>query len=179
MGKTYPAIDPRWRDFITAQHCFFVATAPRDGRYVNVSPKGLDGTFAVLDELTVAYLDLNGSGIETVAHLRENGRVTLMFCAFDGPPKILRLYGAGRVVRPEDDGFDALLAHFAPRPFVRSVIVVDVDRIQDACGYGVPLMDYRSDRDQLDRWAASKDHDGLAGYRADRNALSLDGLPGW
>ena len=179
MGRTYPAIDERWRDFIAAQHCFFVATAPRDGQYVNVSPKGLHGTFAVLDEARVAYLDLNGSGIETVAHLRENGRVTLMFCAFDGPPKILRLYGTGRVVRPEEDGFDELLGRFAPREHVRSVIVVDVDRIQDACGYGVPLMDYRTDRDQLDRFAASKGRDGLAEYRADRNALSLDGLPGW
>ena len=179
MGRTYPAIDQRWQDFIAAQRCFFVATAPRDGRYVNVSPKGLDGTFAVLDGTTVAYLDLNGSGIETVAHLQENGRVTLMFCAFDGPPKILRLYGTGRVVRPDDDGFDELLAHFAPRPYVRSAIVVDVDRIQDACGYGVPLMDYQGDRDQLDRFAASKGSDGLAAYRADRNAASLDGLPGW
>ncbi len=146
---------------------------------MNVSPKGLDGTFAVLDEATVAYLDLNGSGIETVAHLQENGRVTLMFCAFDGPPKILRLYGTGRVVRPDHDGFEELLGHFAAREHVRSVIVVDVDRIQDACGYGVPLMDYRADRDQLDRFAASKGDDGLAEYRADRNAVSLDGLPGW
>jgi hypothetical protein len=179
VGRTYPAIDERWRDFIAAQHCFFVATAPRDGRYVNVSPKGLDGTFAVLNEATVAYLDLNGSGIETVAHLRENGRVTLMFCAFDGPPKILRLYGTGRVVRPADDGFEELLARFPPCDHVRSVIVGDIDRIQDACGYGVPLMDYRTDRNQLDRWAASKGPEGLAAYRADRNAVSLDGLPGW
>lgn len=179
MGRTYDAIDERWRTFIDAQHCFFVATAPRDGGHVNLSPKGMAGTFAVIDELTVAYLDLNGSGIETVAHLQENGRVTIMFCAFDGAPKILRLYGTGRVVRPEDDGFDVAMSHFAPRDWVRSVIVVEVDRIQDACGFGVPVMDYRDERDQLDRFAVSKGVDGLAEYRADRNAVSIDDLPGW
>ncbi len=179
MGRTYDEIDGRWRKFIDAQHCFFVATAPLDGGHVNLSPKGMAGTFAVVDERTVAYLDLNGSGIETVAHVRENGRVTIMFCAFDGPPKILRLYGTGRVVRPEDDGFADAMSHFPPRKWVRSVIVVDVDRIQDACGYGVPLMDYRDERDQLDRFADNKGVEGLAAYRAERNAVSIDGLPGW
>jgi len=179
MGRTYDVIDERWRKFIDAQHCFFVATAPLDGGHVNLSPKGMAGTFAVIDELTVAYLDMNGSGIETVAHLQENGRVTIMFCAFDGPPKILRLYGTGRTVRPDDDGFAEVIAHFPPRDWVRSVIVVDVERIQDACGFGVPVMDYREERDQLVRWAEKQGDEGLVAYRADRNAVSIDGLPGW
>lgn len=179
MGRTYDLIDARWRTFIAAQHCFFVATAPLDGGHVNLSPKGMTGTFAVIDEHTVAYVDMNGSGIETVAHLQENGRVTIMFCAFDGPPKILRLYGTGRTVRPHDDDFAEAMSHFPPRNWVRSVIVVDVDRIQDACGFGVPVMDYREERDQLVRWAEKRGDDGLVDYRAERNAVSIDGLPGW
>src|SRR5690348_5835542 len=135
MGRTYPAIDERWRDFIAAQHCFFVATAPRDGRYVNVSPKGLDGTFAVLNEATVAYLDLNGSGIETVAHLRENGRVTLMFCAFTGPPKIVRLHGTGEAVTVGSPDYEHLRARFPDYPGVRAIIRVRLTRIGDSCGY--------------------------------------------
>ena len=115
MGRTYDEIDGRWRKFIDAQHCFFVATAPLDGGHVNLSPKGMAGTFAVVDERTVAYLDLNGSGIETVAHIRENGRVTIMFCAFDGPPKILRLYGTGRVYAPTTTGSPTRSSHFPPR----------------------------------------------------------------
>ncbi len=179
MGRTYDLIDARWRTFIDAQHCFFVATAPLDGGHVNLSPKGMAGTFAVIDEHTVAYVDMNGSGIETVAHLQENGRVTIMFCAFDGPPKILRLYGTGRTVRPDDDDFAAAMSHFSPRSWVRSVILVDVDRIQDACGFGVPVMAYREERDQLVRWAEKRGDDGLFDYRAERNAVSIDGLPGW
>src|SRR3954449_6545717 len=126
MGKVYDGIDDRLAEFLGRQHVFFVGTAPSDPEgHLNVSPKGLD-SFRILGPHTVAYLDLTGSGIETVAHLRENGRVTLMFCAFEGPPKILRLYGTGRVVRPEEDGFGELLGRFAPREHVRPVIVVDV-----------------------------------------------------
>ncbi len=179
MSAVHDAIDGRLREFVEAQHVFFVATAPLAGGRVNVSPKGMAGTFAVIDESTVAYLDMNGSGIETVAHLHENGRITLMFCAFDGPPNILRLYGAGRTVRPGDDEFAEVIALFPPRDHVRSVIVVDVERIQDACGFGVPVMDYRKERDQLVRWAESKGDEGLIDYRIEKNTVSIDGLPGW
>jgi hypothetical protein len=157
---------------------FFVATAPlaADG-LVNLSPKGLD-TFAVLDDRRVAYLDLSGSGVETIAHLRENGRIVVMFCAFDGPPRIVRLHGRGRPVLPEDDGFAELAGRFSSRPGIRSVIVVELTRIADSCGFGVPLLSYEGERDQLDAWADSLGEEGLAGYRARRNAVSLDGLPG-
>jgi hypothetical protein len=165
---------------------FFVGTAPlgRDG-HVNVSPKGLAGSLAVLGPREVAYLDLTGSGVETIAHLRENGRITLMWCAFGGPPRIVRAAGAGRVVLADDPGCDALLARFPDsgavarlRTGLRSVIVVEVDRIADSCGFGVPRMDLRGERDQLVTWADGKGAEGLAGYRATRNVTSVDGLPG-
>src|SRR6188508_480356 len=143
MGKVHERIDDRLRAFIERQRVFFVATAPNGpGGHVNVSPKGVDGTLAVLDDHTVAYLDLTASGAETIAHLRENGRITVMFCAFDGPPNIVRLHGRGRFVTLYDDGFEELLARFpAELPEergTRAVIVVDVDRVSDSCGYGVP-----------------------------------------
>src|SRR5437868_6693861 len=129
MGKIYEKLTDRLRDFITAQPVYFVATAPAEGGHVNVSPKGYADTFTVLDDLTVAYLDLDGSGVETIAHLRENGRVTIMFCAFQGPPTIVRLSGKGRVLTPADDSFAELLTRFGPHPGVRSIIVVSCDRI--------------------------------------------------
>ncbi len=178
MGKVYETIDERLADFIRRQPVFFVGTAPvgSDG-HVNVSPKGLD-TFAVLGPTTVAYLDLTGSGIETVAHLRENGRVTVMFCAFEGPPKIIRLYGRGEVLEPDHPDFDALRGRFAAFDGVRSIVRVRVDRIADSCGFAVPLMRYERDRDQLARWTAAKGADALVAYRAETNAASIDGLPG-
>ncbi len=178
MGRLFERLDERLRTFIAAQPLFFVATAPLDGDgHVNVSPKGHADTFRVLDDRTVAYLDLTGSGAETAAHLRENGRVTIMFCAFEGPPKILRLYGRGRVVTPDDEGFEELAARFAPRRGARAVVVVDVERIADSCGYAVPLLDYRGDRRVLEDWTARKDDAALARYRATKNATSIDGLP--
>ena len=135
-------------------------------------------TFTVLDVRRVAYLDLTGSGIETVAHLRENARIVLMFGAFEGPPKIVRLHGRGHVVLPEEPGFTDLVHHFSDHPGIRSVIVVDVDRVAESCGFAVPLMSYASDRDVLDRSATKKGPKKLAAYRAERNATSLDGLPG-
>jgi len=179
MGTVFESIDPQLGEWLVSQPVFFVASAPlaADG-LVNCSPKGLVGSFAVLDPGSVAYLDLTGSGIETVAHLRENGRVVLMFCAFDGRPRIVRLHGVGRAVLPDDDGFADLLARFPEHPGVRSVIVVDVRRISDSCGYAVPRMDYVADRDVLDLAATKKGPEGLATYRAERNARSLDGLPG-
>src|SRR5262249_23523495 len=146
MGKVYAELDEGLRAFIGAQRGFFVATAPlsADGR-VNVSPKGLD-TFRILGPKTVAYLDLIGSGVETAAHLRENGRVTLMFSAFDARPRILRLYGRGRAVEPPDAGWGGLVAQFPGHPGARSVVLVEVERIADSCGYGVPLYQYAGDR---------------------------------
>ena len=178
MGRSYEMLDERLTQFLRRQHVFFVATAPlaADGM-INLSPKGLD-TFDVLDEHRVAYLDLTGSGVETIAHLRENGRIVVMFCAFEGPPRIVRLHGRGRVVRPEDPGFDALAGRFTPRPGVRSVVEIEVTRIADSCGFGVPLLTYQGERPQLDAWAGAKGPDGLADYRAKKNAVSLDGLPG-
>jgi len=178
MGKVLERIDEKLRAFIEAQHLFFVATAPSgpDG-HVNLSPKGHADTFAVLDDLRVAYLDLTGSGAETIAHLRDNGRITLMFCAFDGPPDIVRLYGRGRVVQPDDAEFSSLAPRFAQRPGTRSIVVVDVDRVSTSCGFAVPLYDYVGDRDLLQKWSERKDADELAEYHRTRNVASIDGLP--
>ena len=178
MGRTYEGVDGPVRDFVLAQHVFFVGTAPLSGDgHVNLSPKGLAGSFVVLDPHRVAYLDLTGSGVETIAHLRENGRIVVMFCAFEGPPRIVRLHGRGRAVLPGDDQFTELVRCFPERPGTRSVIVVDVERIADSCGYAVPLYDYRGERDQLIEWAERRGPEGIAEYQAERNAASLDGLP--
>jgi hypothetical protein len=178
--KLHENIDERLWQFIAAQHMFFVATAPTEG-HVNVSPKGMNGTFTVLDPLRVAYLDFHGSGAETIAHLRENGRITLMFCAFDGPPNIVRLHGNGRVIPLTDPSFGEMLeTHFPAAPdtgAARSIIDVSVHRVSDSCGYSVPLMSYEGDRDLLLRWSVKKGSDGLAAYRRLKNAESIDGLP--
>ena len=179
MGKVMDGIDDRLADFLRAQHVFFVATAPldRDG-HVNCSPKGLD-TLAVLGPHAVAYLDLTGSGVETIAHLRENGRITLTFCAFEGPPKIVRLHGRGTVVEPGDARFADLRARFpAQHDGVRSVIAIDVERVSDSCGYGVPRYEFTGERTQLPEWTRRKGPEGLVAYRADKNRASIDGLPG-
>ena len=178
MSKVFEAIDDTLAEWIAKQPMFFVGTAPAgDDGHVNVSPKGLD-TFVILDPTTVAYLDLTGSGIETVAHLRENGRVCVMFCAFEGAPRILRLQGRGEVIEPSAPDFDDLVGLFPPYPGVRSVIRVHCDRIADSCGYGVPLMAYTGERRALLDWAKRKDPAELDAYRAEKNALSIDGLPG-
>ena len=178
MGKTYDRLDERLQGWIADQRLFFVATAPSGpGGHVNLSPKGHADTFAILDGRTVAYLDLTGSGAETIAHLRDNGRITLMFCAFSDPPRILRLYGRGRVVLPGDDRWEELAARFPARRGARAVVVVEVERIADSCGYAVPLYDYAGQRVLLDQWAARKDDAALAAYRAQRNRRSIDDLP--
>jgi hypothetical protein len=178
MGATYPEIDDSVRAVIAAQRMFFVATSPLSGDgHVNISPKGLD-SFRVLGPRRVAYLDHNGSGIETVSHVRENGRLTIMFCAFEGKPNILRLYGRGRVVEPGDTDFDGLLREFSPRALVRSIIVLDVTRIADSCGFGVPLYEYVGDRDQLIVASERKGPDGMRDYQRKKNAASIDGLQG-
>jgi hypothetical protein len=178
VGKTYDVLDRRLADFIGRQHVFFVGTAPSGGDgHVNVSPKGLD-TFAILGPSTVAYLDLTGSGIETVAHLRENGRITIMFCAFAGAPKVLRLYGRGEVIEAGEPEFTELAALFPPYEGTRGVIRVELTRIADSCGYGVPTMSFEADRDVLAKWTRKQGAEGIAAYREETNARSLDGLPG-
>ena len=178
MGALHDSIDEKIRSFIARQPMYFVASAPTDAEgHVNVSPKGHPETFQVIDEHTVAYLDMTGSGAETIAHARDNGRVTIMFCAFEGPPNIVRLYGTARPVLPGDPDYHELVARFAPQPGTRSVIVVDVTRVSDSCGYSVPFMRYDGERETLRKWSARKGEDGLAAYRAKRNAESIDGLP--
>lgn len=178
MGKVHPAIDDRLREFIEAQPVYFVATAPlaADGR-VNLSPKGGIGTLVVVDPVTVAYLDLTASGAETIAHLRENGRITVMVCAFTGRPTIVRLHGRGRVVAAVDPDFDDWRARFPDHPGVRAVIVVDVERVSDSCGFAVPVMELVAERDVLDLANARKGEEALATYRAEKNRVSIDGLP--
>jgi len=178
MGKVHDAIDDRMAAWICAQKMFFVATAPLAASgHVNVSPKGRD-SFAILGPLEIAYVDFTGSGIETVAHVRENGRIAVMFCAFEGPPRIVRLYGRGEVLEPGDARFEEIAARFPEHPGVRAVVRVALDRVADACGYAVPLFEFRGERTQLDDWAESKGPDGLRAYRAEKNAKSIDGLPG-
>jgi len=179
MGKVFEAIDGRIREFIERQHVFFVATAPAGaGGHVNCSPKGLD-TLRVLGPREVAYHDFTGSGAETIAHLRENGRIVMMFCAFEGVPMIVRLHGRGTVVEPGDPDFAGLAAHFPAAGDVRSIIQVAVERIGDSCGFGVPLFRYEGERTQLPAWAEAKERTGggLAAYRREKNARSIDGLP--
>jgi hypothetical protein len=181
MARVHEHIDDRLAAWLIAQPVFFVATAPDDpGGLVNCSPKGNRGELAVLDGRTVAYLDQTGSGVETVAHLRDNGRIVIMCCAFSGKPRIVRLHGRGRVVLPGDDGFAALAERFpgAGGVGVRAVVVVDVARIADSCGYGVPLMAFEEHRPTMDEWAQRKGPDGIRSYQHDVNAASIDGLPG-
>ena len=179
MSKVLESIDPRLARFLLAQPVFFVGTAPlAEAGRVNVSPKGMAGTFAVLGPLHVAYLDYIGSGAETIAHLRENGRIVLMFCAFDGAPNIVRLHGQGRVVLVTDPEFAELRRAFPKERELgqRSIVVVEVDRVSDSCGYAVPLMDLREDRDLLDRHAERRDAEYFETYWRTRNATSIDGL---
>jgi hypothetical protein len=174
--SVYQQLDERIRGFIGEQRMFFVATAPLSAEgHVNLSPKGLD-TFRVIDGHTVAYLDYVGSGVETIAHLRENGRIVIMLCAFQGPPKILRLHGRGDVLEPDSADYAALRPRFPDTPSGRAIVRVRVDRITDSCGFGVPRYVFDADRTQLPAWAAHKGEDGLADYQREKNAKSLDGL---
>ena len=177
MAQAHPALSDEHVAFIEAQPMFFVASAPSsDEGHVNLSPKGYD-TFRVLGPNRVAYLDLTGSGAETIAHLRQNGRMTIMFCAFEGRPEIMRLYGTGTVVVAGDDDFGELMGQFEARPGIRSVIVVEVNRVQTSCGYAVPFMSFDKARPGLDNWARGKSDEQLVAYRAEKNARSIDGLP--
>ncbi|HEX2052464.1 MAG TPA: pyridoxamine 5'-phosphate oxidase family protein [Actinomycetota bacterium] len=178
MSKVFDKLDERLQEFIRNQHMFFVATAPLDpDGFVNVSPKGLD-TLRFLPNGNVAYLDLTGSGVETIAHLRENGRIVVMFCAFEGKPRIVRLHGKGSVWEPGDVRYGELEGLFPDYPGARAVIEVKVQRISDSCGFAVPFYDYVGERAQLQSWSEAKGEDGLCRYREEKNRLSIDGLPG-
>jgi hypothetical protein len=186
MGRVYERIDERLAAWIARQSMFFVGTAPSgDEGHINVSPKGPIGSLRVLDEQTVAYLDIVGSGAETIAHLRDNRRICVMFCAFDGPPRILRLHGEGSYVRPGDEGFDELLAAGFAEPEApearRAFIVVNVTRIADSCGYGVPLMSHEGQRPHMDLSTAKRlrveGPDAMRAYEQANNRESIDGLP--
>ncbi len=177
----YTEIDQRLRGFIESQPMFFVATAPSgQGGHVNVSPKGID-SLHVLGPATVAYADFTGSGVETIAHLRENGRIVIMLCAFTGPPRIVRLHGRGTAIEPQDAGFGEVcgqLTRQSQEAGLRSIIRVEIERISDSCGYGVPLFHFEAQRDQLPRWAAKQGSSGLRDYQRAKNARSIDGLDG-
>ena len=177
MGEIYEGIDAALERFIKAQQMFFVATAPlaADG-HVNLSPKGLD-TLRVLDPRTLAYLDYVGSGAETIAHLRENGRIVMMFCAFQGPPRIVRFHGRGEVLEPQDADFERLRPLFPAEPPGRTIVRVAVDRIAESCGYGVPRFGFEGQRTQLPAWSAHKGEQGLLEYQEKKNRVSIDGLP--
>jgi len=174
MGTTRFDIPPELAEWIGRQKVFFVASAALDAAgTVNLSPKGYD-TFRIVDLTTVAYLDLTGSGAETIAHVRENGRITLMWCAFDGPPRILRIHGHAEVVNVDDERIVDL---FAPDRGARAVVLVTIERVADSCGYAVPLLSYEGDRSRLAEWAAGKSEEQLAEYRRTKNSTSIDGLP--
>jgi hypothetical protein len=178
VGKIFDGIDDTLAAWIAMQPMWFVATAPlaADGR-VNVSPRGHD-SFSVLGPHRVAWVDYTGSGVETIAHLRENGRICIMFCSFDHRPRIVRLHGTGQVHLCGEAAYDEVVARHPDHPSTRAVVVVDVERVSDSCGYGVPVMDMVGERDLLRLSAQRRGPEALADYRAKHNAASLDGLPG-
>lgn len=176
MAKLFDSITDELQRFIHQQQMFFVATAPLSGQgRVNLSPKGLD-SFRILTPHQVAYLDLTGSGNETSAHLLENGRITLMFCAFQGAPKILRLYGTGTVILPNSSAWDDMITHFPMLPGFRQIVVAEIERIQTSCGTGIPLYQYEGQRDALVKWASHKGEQGIRDYQQEKNSVSIDGL---
>jgi len=177
MGKEYSQITGEHREFIENQKLFFVSTSPLDANgHINLSPKGFD-CFRVLSPACVGYLDIVGSGNETSAHLHENGRITFMFCAFDGPPKILRLYGKGKTVLPGDAEWDELSKQFTILPATRQIILADIFMVKSSCGFGVPLYEFTAERDHAFKWAEKKGEDGLEEYKKEKNMVSMDGLP--
>jgi hypothetical protein len=177
LGAAQTIITPELSEFIATQAIFFVATAPlSSGGHVNVSPKGLD-TLRVLSPTQIAYLDLHGSGNETAAHLIENGRITFLFCAFEGEPMILRLYGHGRTVQPDDSDWPDLISHFPATLGARQIVLVEISLVQKSCGFGIPVLRFEGHRDTLIKWAKKKGSAGLAEYRQRKNIRSLDGLP--
>jgi hypothetical protein len=178
MAKQFEEITPEIRDWIAEQRVFFVATAPVAATgLVNCSPKGMD-TFRILGQKEVGYLDLTGSGIETAAHLRENGRIVFMFCAFDGPPKIVRFHGIGEYCTTGSARFEEVSSQFTLLPGTRGIVRCQTVRISDSCGFSIPRYEFKEDRDTLVKWAESKGAEGLKTHHENRNSTSLDGLPG-
>lgn len=175
MAKFYDRLNDETRDFITRQKIFFVATAPDEGR-ISLSPKGMD-TLRVLDDTRVAYMDLTGSGSETSAHVRQNARMTMMFCSFEEKPLILRLYGRGEVVRPSDAGWADMRPHFPVTVGDRQIIILNIDSLQTSCGFSIPFFDYRGERPMLEEWAQKKGEEGVRAYWEQKNRVSIDGLP--
>jgi hypothetical protein len=176
MGRVMDHVDEATQRWIAAQHMFFVATAPGSGGRVNVSPKGLD-SLRILSEGEIAYLDVTGSGAETIAHIRDNGRITVMWNAFDGPPRIVRIYGEGHVHLPGSESFEHLVGLFDDHLGIRSVITISVERVQDSCGYGVPKMSFIKDRTRMDEFLGNKSVEEIAAYQVEKNTVSIDGLP--
>lgn len=177
MGKQFTALLPEHEQFIARQHIFFVGSAPlsQEG-HVNISPKGHD-VLRILSPNRAAYLDLTGSGNETSAHILENGRITIMFCAFDGSPNIMKLYGTGNVLLPGSSEWEQLYPLFTPLPGARQLVVIDIEKVLTSCGYAVPFMSYTGERETLQRWAIQKGEDGLKDYVQQKNVVSIDGLP--
>lgn len=175
MAKFYAELNDTLRAFIAEQKIFFTGTAPTEGR-ISLSPKGMD-TLRYLDNKTVAYLDLTGSGNETAAHLVENGRMTMMFCSFSEKPMILRLYGRGRVIHQRDKAWPELYSLFEPLPGIRQIILLDIDSVQTSCGHAVPIYEFKEERDTLRRSAAKKGEEGITAYQQKHNQVSIDGLP--
>ena len=175
MAKFYNKITSRIQKFIEAQKIFFVATAPNDGR-INLSPKGMD-SFRVIEENRVLWLSVTGSGNETAAHLLENGRITIMFCSFEGAPNILRLYGTGKEVKEGDETWDELISLFPETPGTRQIFDIHVETVQTSCGMSIPFFDYKGERRELNDWAAEKGKEGIKEYWREKNQSSIDGLP--
>jgi hypothetical protein len=177
MAKFSDSILPQHREFIEKQKMFFVSSAPLSGEgHVNLSPKGID-SFRILSEDRVAYMDIVGSGNETSAHLLENGRITIMFCAFEGPPNILRLYGKGYTVLPGSAEWNILAGQFQLQLSTRQIVVANIEKVQTSCGFSVPLYEYLGERDHAEKWANNKGADGLEAYKKEKNQVSIDGLP--
>jgi len=177
MSKQHEQITPELQDWIAKQRVFFVGTAPLSPNgHVNISPKGGEA-FRILNPLEVAYQDYTGSGAETAAHVRENGRIVIMFCAFEGSPKIVRLHGCGTVVSAGDGKYEELAMLFPSNPGTRAIIRITVTRVSDSCGYSVPFFEFRGHRETLDQWALKQGPEKLNGYRATKNRASIDGLP--
>ncbi len=175
MSKFYKSITPALQTFIEQQHLFFTASSTAESR-INLSPKGMD-TFRILDPKTVAYLDLTGSGNETCAHIKQDGRLTLMFCSFEGEPLILRLYGQGKVIHQHHSNWAQAMAAFKTIAGVRQIILLEIESLQTSCGFGVPCYEYKGDRPKLVQWAKRKGEAGIHQYWQDKNQVSIDGLP--
>ena len=175
MAKIFDNLTPELQEFIRNQKIFFVGTAGKEG-LVNVSPKGMD-SFRIINNNMAQWLNVTGSGNETAAHILENGRMTIMFCAFENKPLILKLYGQARAIHPRDNEWQNLISEFPPLPGARQIFELDIDKVISSCGMGVPLFDYVEDREQLNNWATKKGQDEIEHYWKDKNSLSLDGKP--